>query len=158
MSKKSAGILMYRFVEGVAEVLLVHPGGPYWEKKDAGAWSIPKGEYGDCEDPFAAARREFKEETGFEGEGDFIELIPQRQPNGKVVFAWAVEGNLDCSRLVSNRFPLEWPPGSGQTMEFPEVDRCGWFRIEMAAEKILKGQLPFLSQLCRLLDTNRNGN
>jgi predicted NUDIX family NTP pyrophosphohydrolase len=146
-AKKSAGILMYRIAENGLDVFLVHPGGPYWEKKDAGAWSIPKGEFETGEDPLAAARREFKEETGFAVAGDFVELTPLRQPSGKIIYAWAVEGNIDAASIKSNMFPMEWPPRSGKEQEFPEVDRGGWFDMSQAREKILKGQAGFLDEL-----------
>ena len=149
MPKKSAGLLMYRERAGLLEVFLVHPGGPYWAKKDDGAWSIPKGEFED-EDPFAAAKREFEEETGFapfEPSCEVIPLTPQRQPGGKIVYAFALRGDLDPSALESNTFSMEWPPKSGRRVEFPEVDRAGWFSTEDAARKILKGQAPLIVQL-----------
>lgn len=147
MPKKSAGILLFRRRGGTIELLLVHPGGPFWAKKDAGAWSIPKGEFEDPEDPLAAARREFAEETGGTPGGEPIELTPLRQPGGKTVFAWAMEGDFDPDELRSNRFAMEWPPRSGRTQEFPEVDRAGWFSPEEARAKILKGQIGFVDQL-----------
>jgi len=151
MSRKSAGILMYRTRNGRLELFLVHPGGPFWEKKDAGSWSIPKGEIDDAEGPLQAARREFHEETGFEAAGEFLELVPLKQPGGKTVSAWAVEGDCDPARVRSNRFTLEWPPKSGIVREFPEVDRGGWFPLHQAREKILKGQLNFIEQLSEIL-------
>jgi predicted NUDIX family NTP pyrophosphohydrolase len=151
MAKKSAGVLLFRFRGSAAEVFLVHPGGPLWARKDDGAWSIPKGEFADEEDPLAAARREFEEETGVRLSGEMIPLSPLRQPGGKVVHAWAVEGDLDPAGLRSNTFLLEWPPRSGRRAEFPEVDRGGWFSIEAAARKILIGQAGFLGQLRELL-------
>ena len=138
---------MFRRRAGSIEVLLVHPGGPFWQKKDQGAWSIPKGEYSANEDPFSAARREFEEETGFKPAGDFVALTDCRQPSGKIVKAWAVEGDLDATQIRSNSFSLEWPPKSGKTREFPEVDRAQWFSIGAAREKILNGQVAFLDQL-----------
>jgi predicted NUDIX family NTP pyrophosphohydrolase len=156
MAKKSAGILMYRRREGVLEVFLVHPGGPYWKKKDAGAWSIPKGENEGGEEPLEVARREFQEETGFEASGKFIPLAPLRQPGGKVVAAWALGADCDASAIKSNTFSLEWPPRSGKRQEFPEVDRAGWFTLEAAREKITKGQAGFLDQLNQIL-TGRTG-
>src|ERR1700677_1090154 len=126
MSKRSAGLLMFRQKTGDPEVLLVHPGGPLWARKDDGVWSIPKGEFVD-EDPLAAAIREFEEETGARPEGEFIPLEPLRQPSGKVVFAWAVRSDFDPSSLKSNLFSMEWPPKSGRRQEFPEVDRAEWF-------------------------------
>jgi predicted NUDIX family NTP pyrophosphohydrolase len=129
------------------EVLLVHPGGPFWAKKDEGAWSIPKGEIGDGEDPLAAARREFEEETGVAPDGDFTPLGSLQQPGGKLVFAWALRCDLDPSALRSNSFSMEWPPKSGRQQEFPEVDRAAWFGLEAARLKILKGQAGFLDRL-----------
>jgi predicted NUDIX family NTP pyrophosphohydrolase len=151
MATTSAGLLLYRTTSGHPEVLLVHPGGPYWARKDEGAWSIPKGELEEGEAPLAAARREFAEETGIALEGDPIELGVVRQPGGKVVHAWAVEGDLDPASVRSDTFRIEWPPGSGKQREFPEVDRAAWFTIEAAGRKILKGQVPFLAELQRRL-------
>lgn len=151
MARTSAGLLMYRMRPGGVEVFLVHPGGPFWAKKDAGAWSIPKGEYAGGEDPLAAARREFAEETGIVPQGTFVELGEVRQAGGKVVAGWAFEGDCDPAAIRSNTFTLEWPPGSGRSREFPEVDRAGWFGPDAAAEKILAGQLPFLERLARTL-------
>lgn len=150
-TKRSAGILMYRRAGGALEVFLAHPGGPFWEGKDDGAWSIPKGEYEEGEEALAAARREFQEETGFPVDGAFIPLSPVRQPSGKLVSAWAVEGDCDPSLLRSNTFTMEWPPRSGRQAEFPEVDRGAWFGVAEARRKIMKGQLPLLEELCRLL-------
>jgi len=152
MVKQSAGLLMYRIRGGRPEVFLVHPGGPLWAKKDFGAWSIPKGEYKENEDAFAAAKREFFEETGFEARGEFRELGVLRQPSGKRITAWAFEGDADASAFRSNTFRMEWPPRSGRRIEFPEVDRGEWFPIETAREKIRKGQLGFIDELCRILD------
>jgi len=154
MSKKSAGILLFRDLSGVLEVLLAHPGGPFWEKKDIGAWSIPKGEFENDEDPLAAARREFKEETGFEVDGVMTPLKPVRQPSGKLVFAWALERDLDLAGFKSNSFSMDWPPGSGKEREFPEIDRISWFSMEEARRKILKGQLSFLAQLLKILGSS----
>jgi len=147
MSKKSAGLLLFREVSGRLEVLLVHPGGPYWSKKDEGAWSIPKGEFDDTESPLDAARREFAEETGFTPEGEVFPLEPLRQPSGKLIYAWALKRDLDPAALRSNTFSMEWPPKSGMLQEFPEVDRAAWFAIGEASHKILKGQAAFLLQL-----------
>jgi predicted NUDIX family NTP pyrophosphohydrolase len=147
MSKKSAGILLFRDSSGYLEVLLVHPGGPFWAKKDDGAWSIPKGEFEEHEDPLEAAKREFEEEVGVAPSGDLIPLEPLRQPSGKIVYAWAMKGDFDPAALKSNTFSMEWPPKSGRQQDFPEVDRAAWFSIEVARRKILKGQAPFLSQL-----------
>jgi predicted NUDIX family NTP pyrophosphohydrolase len=148
--KKSAGLLLFREANGRCEVLLVHPGGPFWARKDAGAWSIPKGEIGDTEDPLTAAKREFEEETGVRPAGEAIALEPRRQPGGKLVYAWAVRGDLDPAAVKSNTFSMEWPPRSGRRQEFPEIDRAAWFTLEDAREKILKGQAVFLDDLERL--------
>ena len=146
MAKRSAGLLLYRRTNGL-EVFLVHPGGPYWAKKDRGAWTIPKGEYVDGEAALDAAQREFHEETGFTAEGEFVELGTIRQLSGKVVSAWAVEGDCDAARLVSNFCKVEWPPRSGRLLRIPEVDRGGWFAIPEAKERILEAQREFLSRL-----------
>lgn len=151
MAKTSAGLLMYRFRHKTLEVFLVHPGGPLWKNKNEGAWSIPKGEYTANEDPFAVAKREFKEETGYEADGDFIPLEPVKQPGGKRVTAWAFEGDCDAGRIKSNTFSIEWPPGSGMHTEFPEVDKAGWFSINKAKVKLLEGQLGLVEQLCEIL-------
>jgi len=132
---------------GGIEVLLVHPGGPFWTKKDLGAWSLPKGECHDGEDAFAAALREFEEETGIEPKGEFIPLGELRQPGGKLVTAWAFEGDCDPAAIRSNRFSMEWPKGSGRIQEFPEIDRGEWFTIDEARGKILRGQIGFLERL-----------
>jgi len=147
MAKQSAGLLLYRFHEGTLEVFLVHPGGPFWAKKDLGAWSIPKGEIDEGEDPLEAARREFEEETGFRPEGMFRELTPVKQRSGKIVHTWAVEGDCDSAAIRSNTFSMEWPPRSGRQQEFPEVDRAGWFSIPEAREKILDGQRALMAQV-----------
>lgn len=146
-TRKSAGLLLHRLREGVLEVLLVHPGGPYWARKDAGAWTIPKGEFEDGEEPLAAARREFREETGFDPEGEMTPLRPLRQPGGKVIHAWAVEGDADAAAMRSNMFSMEWPPKSGRLQEFPEVDQAAWMPLDEARVKIIAGQLPFLEEL-----------
>jgi len=151
MKKRSAGLLLYRLREGTLEVFLVHAGGPFWAKKDGGAWSIPKGEIGEGEDPFEAARREFEEETGFRPDGAFRGLEPVRQRSGKIVYAWAVEGDCDPAALRSNTFEMEWPPRSGRQQEFPEVDRAGWFDLETAKNKILEGQRGLLEEVSRLI-------
>lgn len=146
MRRFSAGILMFRRRGRGLEVFLVHPGGPFWQKKDMGAWSIPKGEYLNGEDELAAAKREFEEETGAKPEGEFIPLGNVTQPGGKVVTAWALEG--DCSTTIrSNTFSIEWPPRSGQKREFPEVDRANWFPLPEARDQIHKGQIEFLERL-----------
>jgi len=150
MAALSAGLLMYRRVEGLLQVLLVHPGGPFWRNKDAGAWSIPKGEVDEAEDLLAAAKREFEEETGARVSGPFIALGSARLKSGKVVHAWAVEGDLDPAAIQSNTFSTEWPPKSGKQVEFPEVDRAEFFDLKAAKEKINSGQLAFLLGLERL--------
>ena len=152
MVKKSAGLLMFRRRQGSVEVFLVHPGGPFWARKDEGAWSIPKGEYDPGEDPLEAAKREFQEETGFPSAGEYLPLTPRKQPSGKIISAWAVEGDCDPSAVKSNNFSMEWPPRSGKQHEFPEVDRAGWFSIPAAKEKIVKGQMPFLDELNEILE------
>jgi predicted NUDIX family NTP pyrophosphohydrolase len=151
MAKSSAGLLMYRRRHGVIEVLLVHPGGPFWAKKDLGSWSIPKGLFEQDEDPLEAAKREFKEETGYQATGKFIPLTSLKQAGGKIIHAWAVEGNLDTSSIKSNTFPMEWPPRSGKWKNFPEVDRAEWLTIDVAKEKILKGQIGFIEELQKIL-------
>jgi len=148
--KSSAGLLLYRH-RGEREVFLVHPGGPFWGKKDAGAWTIPKGEIADGEEPLEAAKREFLEETGFDINGEFRRLDPVKQAGGKIVQAWAIEADCDSAQLHSNRFAIEWPPKSGKTREFPEVDRAGWFTISEARTKILVGQVGLIDQLVSLL-------
>jgi predicted NUDIX family NTP pyrophosphohydrolase len=148
MRKRSAGILPYRRRGNRIEVLLVHPGGPFWARKDAGAWSIGKGEYEEGEDPFDAAMREFAEETGHRPSGPFIELAPRTQPGGKLIRAWAVDEDWDPSGFVSNPFTMQWPPRSGRMQTFPEVDRVEWFDAVVAVEKILPGQRGFIEELC----------
>jgi predicted NUDIX family NTP pyrophosphohydrolase len=138
---------MYRRRAGTLEVFLVHPGGPFWARKDAGAWSIPKGEIDPTEEPLAAARREFAEETGLAAEGAFRPLAPVTQAGGKIVQAWAVEGDLDPSALQSNTFSIEWPPRSGRQKTFPEVDRAAWFSLDVAREKINPAQAALLDEL-----------
>jgi predicted NUDIX family NTP pyrophosphohydrolase len=147
MAAKSAGVLLYKRKHGELRVLLVHPGGPFWAKKDAGAWSIPKGEYVDGEDPEAAARREFEEELGIAPMGNLEPLGEAVQPSRKRVIAFAAEGDLDVAAIRSNTFEIEWPPRSGRKQSFPEVDRAGWFTLEEAREKILSGQRVFLDRL-----------
>jgi predicted NUDIX family NTP pyrophosphohydrolase len=127
-------------------------GGPFWGKKDEGTWSIPKGEFDDDENPLEAAKREFEEETNIKPEGEFIELNPTKQPSGKQVFAWAFEGNCDPSKIISNTFKMEWPPKSGKMVEFPEIDKAGWFPTEIAQLKILKGQRGFINELVSILN------
>lgn len=147
MPKISAGILPYRRRGGAIEVLLIHPGGPFWARKDLGAWSIAKGEVDPGELPQDAARREFTEETGFVAEGDLIALEPRRQPSGKTIHIWAIEASFDPAALRSITFSLEWPKGSGRMAEFPEADRAAWFVLAEARRRILRGQLPFLDEL-----------
>jgi predicted NUDIX family NTP pyrophosphohydrolase len=150
-ARQSAGLLLYRRRDGRIEVFLAHPGGPLWKNRDAGAWSIPKGELADGEDRLAAARREFAEETGAAIDGRFAALAPIRQRNGKVVHAWAVESDLALEGLASNTFALEWPPRSGRMQDFPEMDRYGWFPLAEARVKINEGQQPLLDGLESLL-------
>src|ERR1700739_1385408 len=141
MPKLSAGVLLYRTRDGVVEVLIAHPGGPFWARKNDGVWSIPKGEYVDGDDPWAAARREFFEELGLRvPAGPRIDFGPLKQPSGKVVTAFGIRGDLDVADARSNTFLMEWPKGSGTTREFPEVDRVGWFTVALARTKLLKGQ------------------
>ena len=152
MPKRSAGILVYRRrPRGSVELLLVHPGGPFWVKKDLGAWSIPKGEYAQGEDPLTVARREFEEETGMEISGQFLELGELVAPGRKIVTAFALEGDFDPAALRSNLFELEWPPRSGKRKSFPEVDRAQWFSSAEARQKILAGQREFISRLLTAL-------
>lgn len=155
MAKISAGMLMYRKHNGELQVLLVHPGGPLWAKKDLGVWSIPKGEIDPGEDPLSAAQREFEEETGVKISGRFIPLSSVKLKNGKVVQAWAVEGDCDPEAIKSNTFSMEWPPKSGRQREFPEIDRAAWFGIGEAKEKINEGQVPLLEELLRLFLIHR---
>lgn len=153
-AKASAGLLLYRRGPNGLEVLLAHPGGPWWRARDEGAWGMPKGGIDPGEDPFAAARREFAEEMGSPPpEGPALALEPRRQPSGKVVSAWAIEGDFDVTRLASNGFPMEWPPRSGKMQEFPEIDRAEWFALPEARRRILRGQAGFLDELERLLGT-----
>jgi predicted NUDIX family NTP pyrophosphohydrolase len=146
MPKRSAGLLLFRR-SGELEIFLVHPGGPFWAKKDDGVWSLPKGEYSEEEDALQAAQREFQEETGFRVEGDFLPLGELKQPGGKVVTAWAVKADVNANLVKSNSFSLEWPPKSGRMQAFPEVDRASWFSVAMARRKLLKGQVDFVDRL-----------
>ncbi len=148
--KRSAGLLMYRRRNNI-EILLVHPGGPFWAGKDEGSWSLPKGLVNPGEDELLAAIREFEEETGFPAEGEFLALSPLRQPSGKVILAWAFEGDCDAADMKSNLFTMEWPPRSGKIAEFPEADRAGWFDLESAKAKITKGQRGFIEEFERLM-------
>jgi predicted NUDIX family NTP pyrophosphohydrolase len=144
----SAGLLLYRTTHAQLEVMLVHMGGPFWQHKDERAWSLPKGECEAGEEPLAAARREFSEETGLPlPEGEPIDLGALRQPSGKLVHAWALDADLDVREIRSNTFELEWPKGSGRTQRFPEVDRAAWFDLQSASAKLVKGQVPFLQEL-----------
>jgi len=147
MARQSAGILLFRIKNKKPEVFLCHPGGPFYKNKDIGSWTIPKGEFDNEEEPLAAAKREFKEETGQEIKGDFLSLKPVKYKNGKIVYAWAVEGEIDAGSLQSNLFSLEWPPKSGKFIDVPEVDKGEWFTIEMAKQKILTTLHPFLDEL-----------
>jgi predicted NUDIX family NTP pyrophosphohydrolase len=152
MAKHSAGLLLYRGRGDETEVLLGHMGGPFWAKKDAAAWSLPKGELDPDESPEKAARREFEEELGLPApDGEYVELGVVKQPGGKVVTAWAVEADLDPAAVVPGTFTMEWPPRSGRRQEFPEVDRVEWFPLAVAREKLVKGQLPFLDRLLPLV-------
>ena len=149
-SKLSAGILLFRRRGNDLEFFLVHPGGPFWAKKDDGAWSIPKGEYEAAEDPLEAAKREFLEETGSAIDGDFLPLTPLKQPSGKVISAWSVQGDIDPGALRSNLFEMEWPPRSAKTAPFPEVDRWSWFSPDVARRKLSPGQVPFVDECLAL--------
>ncbi|MES2891046.1 MAG: NUDIX domain-containing protein [Bacteroidota bacterium] len=151
MEKKSAGILLFRNTSAITEVMLVHPGGPFWAKKDIGAWSIPKGEFTQDEDPLTAAIREVEEETGLKLAGNFIPLEPVKQKSGKIVYAWALAGDLNVDNITSNLFEMIWPPKSGVKKSFPEVDKAGWFSLDVAAAKIVPGQAPLLGQLSTIL-------
>jgi predicted NUDIX family NTP pyrophosphohydrolase len=157
MAKQSAGILIYRRAAAGIEVLLVHPGGPFWAKKDDRAWSVPKGECAPGEDALAAARRELAEETGLTPQGEFLRLGSFRQSSAKTVEVWAVEGEADPARLASNTFAMEWPPGSGRIREFPEVDRAAWFTLPEAARKVVKGQALILEALSARLGDAMQG-
>ena len=151
-TRESAGLLLFRRARGgVWEVLLAHPGGPFWAKRDDGVWSIPKGLLDNDEDTLAAARREFAEETGFTPEGPFLDLGEIKQPGGKLVHVWAVESDFDPRRLISNTFEMEWPIKSGRTASFPEVDRASWFDIATARRKILRGQIGFIDRMIEVL-------
>ena len=153
MAKRSAGLLLFRRRGEVIEVFLVHPGGPFWAKKELGAWSIPKGEFAEGEDPLAAAQREFTEETGFAAPRDAVALGELKQAGGKMVMVWAAEGDCDPEKLVSNRCEIEWPPRSGRKMEIPEVDRGAWYAMDKARERILQSQQPFLERLRSQLES-----
>jgi len=150
--KQSAGILLYRIKNAKPELLLVHPGGPFWKNKDEGAWSIPKGEFTDGEDALDAARREFKEETGITCNTDAVPLTPIKMSSGKRVFAWAVQQDIDPATIKSNEFEMEWPPKSGKRQQFPEVDRAAWFSPAIAKKKINAAQKPFIDELLQLIN------
>ena len=152
MPKQAAGILLYRRGQSGLEVLLAHPGGPLWARKDAGAWTLPKGQFTGGELPLDAAKREFGEEMGTAPSGDFRPLGTVKQPSGKIIHAWAAESDFEVRTVKSNLFTMEWPPKSGRNGEFPEVDRAGWFSIEEARHKIIKGQAPFLERLLALIE------
>jgi predicted NUDIX family NTP pyrophosphohydrolase len=149
--RTSAGILLFRKTNNYIEVFLIHPGGPFWKGKEKGAWSIPKGEFAEGEDPLSAAKREFNEETGQTIDGDFIELKTIQQKGGKMVYAWAVEGDADADNIVSNTFKQEWPYKSGKWMTFPEVDKADWFSVDEAKEKIIPAQVELIEELVRKL-------
>ena len=157
MAKISAGILLFRRQPAGLEVMLVHPGGPFWARKDLGAWSIPKGLADEGEDLLAAAKRELLEETGTAIDGDFIDLGSHKQPGGKTIVAWACEADFDAAALRSNTFAIEWPPRSGRMAEFPEVDQAAWYSIDEALKKINKGQRPILAALVKRLDAEAPG-
>jgi predicted NUDIX family NTP pyrophosphohydrolase len=157
MPKISAGLLMYRITSGKPQVLLVHLGGPFWQKKDAGAWVIPRGEVNENEDLLAAAQREFAEETGFKASGPFAALGEVRQKSGKRIHVWAFEGDCDPSQLRSNAFEIEWPPGSGKRQEFPEVDRGQFFSLEEGKEKIVAAEAVFLERLGAMESGTKGG-
>lgn len=156
MPLHSAGLLLYRIRDEQPELFLAHPGGPFWEKKDDGVWTIPKGLIDPDEDPLTAARREFQEETGHAVDGNFFHLGELKQKGNKIVHAWAVAGDLDADDIISNTFTAEWPPNSGRFQQFPEMDRAGWFGVAEARRKILPGQEPFIDRLLALLDSSYN--
>jgi len=152
--KQSAGILVYKFIDSTIYFLLVHPGGPFWKNKDLESWSIPKGEFSEDEDPLEAAKREFKEETGFDVDGDFIELEWVKLKSGKTIFAWAVEFDIDVTLVKSNEFEVEWPPKSGSMKSFPEIDRAEWFQTAEALKKINPAQADFIIQIISKISTS----
>lgn len=152
MASRSAGILVYRRRAAGLEVFLVHPGGPFWAKKDYRAWSLPKGEFTETENPLEAAIREFREETGQSIRGDFLPLTPAKQPSRKIIHAFAVEGDVDADNIVSNAFELEWPPRSGAMQRFPEIDRGAWFAIGEAKKRAHAGLVPIFDELERVLE------
>jgi predicted NUDIX family NTP pyrophosphohydrolase len=154
--KKSAGLLLYRCIENTIEFFLVHPGGPFWKNKDIGAWTIPKGELEDEEDALEAAKREFKEETGTIIDGNFITLTPVKQKAGKLIYTWAIQGNIDSEKITSNTFKIQWPPKSGKWVDLPEVDKAGWFSIEESKQKINPAQIPLIDELLELIKNNNH--
>ena len=154
-ARRSAGLLVYRMREGAVEVFLVHPGGPFWARKDEGAWSVPKGEQMEDEEALVTAQREFAEETGMTVSGPYTPLAPVRQAGGKIVQAFAVPGDFDATLIRSNTFTMEYPPRSGRLRTLPEVDRAGWFSLDAAAVKILAGQRPLLSELASLIEGDK---
>ena len=156
MPKKSAGIILYRFQNNQPEIFLLHPGGPFWAKKDAGSWSIPKGEFAEDEEALSAAKRELEEETGIKAEGNFIELTPVKQKSGKTIYAWALEMEVDPEKIISNTIFIEWPPRTGFQLEIPEVDRGAWFNVEAALSKVVQGQASILRELFRKLAYGTN--
>ena len=147
MKRKSAGILLYRYHNNTLEIFLVHPGGPFWAKKDLGAWSLPKGEFEEDENPLDSAKRELKEETGIKVMGNFMELTPVKQKSGKVIYAWAAKGNFNAAEIKSNTFEIEWPSKSGKKKMFPEIDKGAWFTIAEAKKKVNEGQVPLIEEL-----------
>lgn len=157
MAKQSAGILLFRTTSNRLEVLLVHPGGPFFKNKDLGSWSIPKGEFLDDEDALLAARREFKEETSFDVDGDFIKLKPVKLKSGKNIDAWALEGDIDADALVSNTFEIQWPPSSGRVQAFPEIDKAAWFTVAAARDKINPAQFALVEELQQILGRQVTG-
>ena len=152
MAKKSAGILLYRFTNKIPEVLIIHPGGPFWAKKDLGAWSIPKGEFTDEENPLDAATREFYEEMGEQVTGDFIAMAPIKQKSGKMVYVFALEYDFDVTKIKSNTFTMEWPPKSGKQQEFPEIDKGEWFDFTTSKQKLNKYQAAIIDELTKKLN------
>jgi predicted NUDIX family NTP pyrophosphohydrolase len=152
MKKKSAGIIFYRYHHNALEIFLVHPGGPYWAKKDNGVWSIPKGEFEEYENPLVAAKREVEEETGIKVSGNLLELNPVKQKGGKTIYAWAQGRNIETGEIKSNTFDLEWPPKSGEKKAFPEIDKAAWFTIGEVEKKIIAGQVPLIEELKTKLD------
>lgn len=154
-SKKSAGVLPFRFYNKKPEVLLAHPGGPFWKNKDLGAWSIVKGEYNDDEEPLTAAKREWREETGLKLPGKYIPLTPVKQKSGKEIIAWAVEADFEPTAIKSNSFEIEWPPKSGKKQSFPEIDRAAWFSIKEAKEKINPAQVALIDELMEIMNAKK---